>query len=851
MLSVGAMGGGKINYYLNLIEEDYYLSGEAQHGLWWGSGAGEFSLSGEIEDHQHVRNLFRGFSPEGGRALVQNAGEGDRRSGFDFTFSAPKAVSALWSQAIVEVREEVEAAHQKAVEAALGYLESMAVTRRGKGGGELERCGLSVALFRHGTSRAQDPQLHTHALLLNVARRPDGTTGTLDYRPLLRAKMAAGALYRAELAAQLERRLAVEVLREKEAFTLGGVPASLIEEFSTRRQEIKEGIEKTGARSAKAAAKVAIETRLRKGEASSEELFSSWKEAGAKHGFDLCGVLNRSVRALDERHMIAESKKTINHAIKRLTESSSHFSKRELVRFAAEEAQGRGIGTGSLIGAVDEHLEHSKGIVRLGEVESEPRFTTREMLSLEKALLFSAEALSRKLVFDVSVRGREAVKAVRTLSREQAGALDYLTTASGHLACVSGMAGTGKTYLLDAAREVWERSGYRVIGAALSAKAAKGLEDGAKIKSMSVAKALWLLDKRGIAAQIKENLSLRTIARHVSLDSFFRGGKLLYDKKWGGGLKLEKKSVLVVDEAGMVDTPQMARLIAHVEKAGAKLVLVGDERQLQPIGPGAPFRAITKRTGSASLNKIIRQRAGWAKKAVQDISAGRAGKALKAYEERGLVKVSRNKRGSIKKLVSEWRDLPRGKVGETLVFASTREEARELNELCQRARRERGEISPKGIKVGERRFSAGDHILFMRNFTARGLSGHTDVQNGTLAQVLSVSPLRGKMKVRLQGGKVFSFSVREYTDIELGYAMTTHKAQGVTVERALVLTGGRMTDRELSYVKASRARGETRIYTDRVEAGAGLKDLKRQMETSRAKDLAQDHKQDLGPELTP
>ena len=181
MLSISPplTGAGQGDYYLELAREDYYTKGGEPPGHWHGQGAKALGQKGQVTPDD-LRSYLDGYSPSSKAAYVQNAGKEDRQAGWDLTFSAPKSVSVLWSQASPEVRKEIQAAQQEAVNKALSYLESEAgITRRGKGGGDKEQAGLVFATFEHGTSRAQDQQLHTHALLLNIGVRADGTTGSI------------------------------------------------------------------------------------------------------------------------------------------------------------------------------------------------------------------------------------------------------------------------------------------------------------------------------------------------------------------------------------------------------------------------------------------------------------------------------------------------------------------------------------------------------------------------------------------------------------------------------------------------------------------------------------------------
>src|SRR5581483_11936686 len=195
-------------------------------------------------------------------------------------------VSVLSSQAGPDTRKTIQEAQAAAVREALDYLqESAAFTRRGKGGRTKERTELVVATFDHGTSRAQDPQLHTHCLVLNVGVRADGSTGTILSQPLYAHKLAAGAVYRAELSNQLEKRLGVVLERRQSWFEVQGVPASLVEDFSKRREQVEKALAERGATGAKAAAKLTLATRQAKEHLPRAELLPTWQEVGRRHGF--------------------------------------------------------------------------------------------------------------------------------------------------------------------------------------------------------------------------------------------------------------------------------------------------------------------------------------------------------------------------------------------------------------------------------------------------------------------------------------------------------------------------------------------------------------------------------------
>ena len=287
MLSISnPMTAGPLEcYFMRLAQERYYASALEEPGRWFGQGAAQLGLHGTVE-REHFHNLLTGLSPNERQPLVQNAGKPDRQAGWDLTFSAPKSVSVFWATAPKSVRLEVEAAQRHAVEQALAHLEKTAgITRRGKGGKIKERAALTFALFQHGSSRADDPQLHIHAVLPNVGLRRDGTAGALQSRDFFRLKMQLGARYQKELAAGLRSRLGLKMELVKIGYRIAGVPESLCKAFSKRRQTIEKSMQARGESGAVAAKEAALRTRQRKKMVPRAELFAAWQQEAAAHGW--------------------------------------------------------------------------------------------------------------------------------------------------------------------------------------------------------------------------------------------------------------------------------------------------------------------------------------------------------------------------------------------------------------------------------------------------------------------------------------------------------------------------------------------------------------------------------------
>ena len=314
-------------------------------------------------------------------------------------------MSALWACADEETQQALQKAQFAAVQETCRHIEEQySLTRRGKGGAIKENAYLVVATFEHGTSRAQDPQLHTHCLVLNLAVRADGTTGALESKPFYNAKMVAGAYYRAELAHQLEE-MGFRVERTKNrTFEVKGIPRTLTDTFSQRRAEIRTALAESGETGARAAAKATLRTRTVKEHAPRKELFGKWRVTGAAHGVTEQTVQELKVGIKTHESPSAEHEKeklrtalreSITIGIGRVTSDKSHFSEKELLRAVLEEAPGRGVWSSLTHTAVRHELTKTESIIPLGEVRGEKQYTTRELLLAEQIKVQDREIAAR------------------------------------------------------------------------------------------------------------------------------------------------------------------------------------------------------------------------------------------------------------------------------------------------------------------------------------------------------------------------------------------------------------------------------------------------------------------------
>ncbi len=382
------------------------------------------------------------------------------------------------------------------------------------------------------------------------------------------------------------------------------------------------------------------------------------------------------------------------------------------------------------------------------------------------------------------------------LSGEQRAAFEHATDRRD-LTIVVGYAGTGKSAMLGVAREAWESSGLNVRGAALSGIAAEGLENGSGIPS-------------------------RTIA---SLEHGWAQGRDL----------LTNRDVLVIDEAGMVGTRQIERVLSHAADAGAKVVLVGDPQQLQSIEAGAAFRSLHERHGGVEIGEVRRQHEGWQREATRELATGRTGDAIRAYDEAGMVRAAETREAARKQLVEHWdRDRKLDPNASRIILTYTNDEVRTLNEAARDRMRASGDLGHDvSLKVerGDRAFASGDRIMFLRN--ERSL----EVKNGTLGTVERVSEQH--MSVRTDEGRRVAFDTKDYRDLDHGYAATVHKTQGMTVDRTHVLATPGM-DSHGAYVAMSRHRDGLALHYGRDDFADRGK-LLRTLSRDRPKDMASDY----------
>ena len=623
MLSISKLGAGQETYYLEKVAEgaeDYY-SGEGEvAGQWIGDGAAELGLSGEVGADQ-LTAMLTGHNPADGEPLgLRAVGGRGPVPGFDFTFSAPKSVSLLWGLGGPVAGVEVGAAHRTAVDAALGYLQQEAGwTRRGAGGAEfLKGSGYLAAAFEHRSSRNGDPQLHTHVLVANATQGPDGRWTRLYHPAIYEHAQTASYLYQAHLRHEISRRLGVEWQQVREGIAeIEGFADSHLREFSTRRAEILEVAGPDA--SARAMEVAALATRQGKEQGvSREELHQRWRSRGEEIGLDAETVSHAfDPEALFKGEPIkthAVSHEQIGEAV---TAHASHFERREAIR-AVAESQRAGAPAAEVQRMADRFLA-SDQVLKVSETPRAERFTTQRIWDLERQALATAERMRGEARGQAGELIAARVTQVRpTLKADQRKMVRRLLADPEGIAVVVGEAGTGKSFAIVAAAEGWAQAGYELRAVAPTWRAANVLR--------------------------AEGLEATSVARLLTQ---MQGGE-------AGAPFLSPHTVLLVDEAGMVGSAELAALIQAADTAQAKLVLVGDHQQLGEIEAGGLYRALAERTDPIVLDEVIRHNHGLDREAARMIREGEGRAALELYRSAERVTVAPDAETRREAMVADW-----------------------------------------------------------------------------------------------------------------------------------------------------------------------------------------------------
>ena len=716
MLSIGRLGvTGGAEYYLDKVAnnvDDYYLGRGEAPGQWVGATSERLELVGQV-DAEVLRNLLAGNSPAGEDLGMQLRPQ--RRPGYDLTFSAPKGVSLLWAFGTGAVHDTISVAHDRAVGAVLDHLSVEACyARRGRDGRQIvEADGFIAAAFRHRTNRAGDPQLHTHVVVPNLVKGSDGRWSAPDGRQLFAWAKTAGTMYQSALRAELAPLGLAWQLRRNGLGELRDIPKAILRAFSKRRADIEAAMDARGFDSYRTSRTVTLATRDRKPAAVGhpDVLHERWSEELAAielpaghDGTRLASVDDLSAALgkeppitpgpenteailrtlagengvslddweLDERQVLDTT--ALGTRAMPVTLLGSTFSRRDAICAVArafdvtpEEAlvlTSQLLGRDSIVrvladptGGTD-HIRTRSGQTVVA-TSGDRRYTTTELLAAEERIIGSATARIGEGTARVAPGTVDHVLGLHPhLDTEQADGVRALLTSGNGYDLVIGQAGTGKSTMLGAARAGWEEAGHKVIGTAVAARTAAALEAGTGIPSSSLT-------------------------------------QLLSDLREAGGLT--SRHVVVVDEASLVGSRPLDLVRSHVDRSGAKLVLVGDNRQLSSIDAGGALRTLSKELGAHVVTLSTNRRQGasdqqWERDALMALRDGDVVPAVHAYAERGRVTITTTLDQARQQIVEDWWAVHHDHT--TAILAVRRADVTALNDMV-RARCQAGGSSAR------------------------------------------------------------------------------------------------------------------------------------------------------------
>ena len=502
-----------------------------------------------------------------------------------------------------------------------------------------------------------------------------------------------------------------------------------------------------------------------------------------------------------------------------LTEQASTFTRPQVLctvgRELPTEAAGQ-VGPAELEALADRFLAERAVSVMGDHAIGERHYATPELLAAEQRLIDTAvnRAGEQSAVCSHDTL-RETLAAHPTVGADQAAMVRDITQGGQGVAVVVGKAGTGKTYALGVARHAWQLDGYQILGAAPTGIATVCLDAEGFEHSRTVDSLLGELDQ-----ERAESGRRRPGQRRSELTR--KRQPLGRDRGQDGQDErvLDARTVLVVDEAGMLGSRKLARLLDHAQDAGAKVVLVGDDKQLAAIDAGGGFRGLRLRLGASTLSENRRQAEPWERRAVEHLRDGNIEQAMAAYREHDRL-VATETPGQLKEtmLADWWTSFQQGR--RVAILAYRRDEVDQFNTACQQLRDAEGQLGAERLVVRDRSFAVGDQVVCGKN-ALQSLG----VANASRGQVVALDLEQRSMTLQLEDGRQMTLP-REYLDqrparwlrgnpdrrtVDLAYATTGHKAQGITRDEVLVRVTS-AEDRQWLHVAGSRAIGRTRYYS--------------------------------------
>lgn len=843
--------------------DDYARGSEEQLGplpFWACKGPALLGLDA-LAEAEHVERLARGFHPVTGEPLVKGAGDG-HVMGLDMTFSAPKDFSAVFAGADASTREALIEVLQQSAKTALDYAESAVVTRHGVGGRVKQIAEAAIAAcYTHFASRALDPQLHVHAFMFNVGKRKESAEwSALEHRTQFDRKMATGILFRVEMAARLKG-LGFGIVPTGPFFAIQGIADHQRDALSKRSQEINEELREKGMSESDGAARevAALNTRSAKSEPKLPELLKKF-EADAK----ALGITPQSVNSMRSATPMPEPEFAIDHqaVLDDLMSSQSCATAQEALTCICELAMGHWDASRCLA-ELDAFMAHEQ-VIQLGRTEHLTEvFTSKSTKDLESEISSLVESgldsrrhrLAARHIdqeFDrLESELRRKLGVNVSLAQQRKAAL-HIASDTGDHAFVEGWAGTGKTTMLSAVGKAYKANGFKVLGCCQSAAASQNLARETGIPSNTIASLLisiqnkktkltpmtiLVLDEAGMVGSREFGLLQKAVSEAGAKFVCVGDPKQLQPIEAGGIfaslMRLHGKAEISNIQRQRTD---FEPLLDWLQKHGHGKASITPERAqaLRSMPEDARMSAMEELC--AADPKLARGFAKWRarfdyewmREAVELFAKGNAGEALELLDQKGRLKLMSGPAEAMAELISEW-DADKTAVDRKTIIAATRAEVAQLNAMARAALISKGLIADaRGIEAeiihrdestDTKRFAPGDRIVFTMNDKELG------VANGVagLIREIDMSGYGPVLAVELDDVNELGESVVRipvaFARFDHAYCLTNHKSQGRTFDSAYVLANPSMSDREWTYVAASRSRFATTLFVNTAALG--------------------------------
>lgn len=773
-------------------QDDYYADDAKETDIWQGRLAEELGIDGKSINKEIFEEMLRE--------------SGEKIAAFDLTFSAPKSVSIIALIGDEKQRKVIKEAHEKAVYETLSEIENNEIFTRTKKGGELkihQTHKMLAAKFNHYLSRAEDPELHTHCVVMNKTIFDDKQY-TIFGKKLYNVKMIYGAEYRARLATELQQ-LGYKINitdKDKGLFEIAGFKDEVLREFSKRRAEIENYLEENNLSGSQASEQATLKTRKAKNH--NVDMIAKREEIKNKL-VELNQELPKPKKENKQVFTIEEKLKSYNEAVELMQYKKFAWTQKEF----EEKVIQNGVAYGITREEAEHFIKEDNSVLRgIYNKTGELFFTTEHNIKQAENIFNEVENSKMKweYVLENNIVENEISlienKNNITLSVEQKALVKHISESKDNIVAVRGLAGTGKTFSLNIAREILEKQGYNVYGMSMSGHAAEELKKDAHLKHCS------------------------TIHHELNNAEKLAGNKIdgedyTQKNKWNfeGLQKSDKPTIWLMDEAGLTDNNTLAHTLEMIRLRGDKLVLIGDDKQLPPVGVGNAFAELIqqKKISTVFLDNIKRQEDKNLLNAVKEIVNGKVEKSLELLSS-NITEIKKSK-DRLNAVAASYTNLSSNDRDETVILTARNSERMNINakireNLIKNGEMEEGKEFVVSIdnKSENKNFAKGDKILFLKNDHKLG------VMNGTRGKIKSIK--NNVFEIVTTEGKSVYIDINKYNSIDYGYAITTHKAQGITIKRAIInldSNATKLNNRNAFYVDVSRAKSNVQIFCNDKE----------------------------------